>query len=275
MESSYSGGTIVQTYITLGAMLRSAVKNKIIPDHPFDGMEYILPEKSPSDIHFLTIEEQRIFLNTAKRSHNYRAYRLILETGLRTSELVGLTFDCVDLKKRTIKIDKTLEYRHNEGYWRAGPPKTKASYRTIPLTDRAYSILDELYKERPTRKEAPELSQILEYKDRLTKKIKTLNMKDLVFVNYRTGMPNKNSSYDTHIYKLCDESGLDYFCMHALRHTFVTRAIEYHVHPKVLQQLLGHASIKTTMDTYVHNTTESLEKGIKQFGEANSKLIAN
>ena len=274
MESSYSGGTIVQTYITLGAMLRSAVKNKIIPQHPFDGMEYDLPEKIPSNIHFLTIEEQRIFLNTAKRSHNYRAYCLILETGLRTSELVGLTFDCVDLKKRTIKIEKTLEYRHSEGYWRAGPPKTKASYRTIPLTDRAYAILKELQEERPIRKEAPELSQILEYKDRLTKKIKTLNMKDLVFVNYRTGMPNKNSSYDTHLYKLCDESGLEYFCMHALRHTFATRAIEYNVHPKALQQLLGHASIKTTMDTYVHNTTESLEKGIRQFSEENSKQIA-
>lgn len=95
-------------------------------------------------------------------------------------------------------------------------------------------------------------------------------MKDLVFVNYRTGMPNKNSSYDTHLYKLCDEIGLNHFSMHALRHTYATRAIEYGVNPKVLQQLLGHASLKTTMDKYVHNTTESLENGVKLFGEANS-----
>jgi integrase len=193
---------------------------------------------------------------------------------LRTGELIGLTFDCVDLKSRTLKVEKTLEYRHKFKYWRAGAPKTKSSYRTIPLTDRAYQILKELFDNRLTRKEAPELSQVLEYEDRLTGETKTLNMKDLVFVNFRTGMPNKNSSYDTHIYKLCDECGLDYFCMHALRHTFATRAIEYGVQPKVLMQLLGHASIKTTMDKYVHNTTESLEKGIKTFSDASNKLIA-
>ena len=54
-------------------------------------------------------------------------------------------------------------------------------------------------------------------------------------------------------------------CMHALRHTYVTRAIECGVQPKVLQKLLGHASIKTTMDWYVHVTAESLDYAIKQF----------
>lgn len=274
MHDTYAGSTIRQTYIALGTMFRSAVMNDIITKHPLDGVRYTKPLRPPNDIHFLTVEEQRVFLRTARRSHNYRAYSLILETGLRTGELIGLTFDCVDLNNRTLRVEKTLEYRHSKGYWRAGPPKTKSSYRTTPLTDRAYQILKELSEERAARKEAPELSQVLEYEDRLTGKTKTLNMKDLVFINFRTGMPNKNSSYDTHIYKLCDECGLDYFCMHALRHTFASRAIEYGVAPKVLMQLLGHASIQTTMDKYVHNTPESLEKGIKIFSSANSELIA-
>ena len=51
-------------------------------------------------------------------------------------------------------------------------------------------------------------------------------MRDLVFINWRTGEPAKNSSYDTHLYKLCDEAGIERFCMHALRHTYATRAIE-------------------------------------------------
>lgn len=92
-------------------------------------------------------------------------------------------------------------------------------------------------------------------------------MKDLVFINWRTGEPAKNSSYDTNLYKLCDEAGIKRFCMHALRHTYATRAIESGMQPKVLQKLFGHASIKTTMDRYVHVTDDSLSKAVQQFEE--------
>ena len=93
-------------------------------------------------------------------------------------------------------------------------------------------------------------------------------MRDLVFVNWRTGMPAKNSSYDTHLYKLCDEAGIDHFCMHALRHTYATRAIESGMPPEILKQLLGHESIKTTMDKYVHVTDDRLIQAVAQFEKA-------
>lgn len=101
--------------------------------------------------------------------------------------------------------------------------------------------------------------------DRFSGETKTLSMKDLVFINYRTGMPAKNSSYDSHLYKLCDEAGIKRFCMHALRHTYATRAIERGVKLNVLQRLLGHASIKTTMDRYVHVTRDSMYDAVKVF----------
>lgn len=59
--------------------------------------------------------------------------------------------------------------------------------------------------------------------------------------------------------------------MHTLRHTYVTRVIESGMQPKVLQRLLGHASIQTTMDTYVHVTEDSLTKAVKQFEKNNIK----
>ncbi len=167
--------------------------------------------------------------------------------------------------KKDLTVEKTLEFRHKQHFWRAGPPKTMASYRTIPLTDRAYQILKECYAERETRKESLLLYQVMEYLDRRTGEKKCFLMRDLVFINFRTGEPVKNSSYDTHLYKLCDEAGIRHFCMHALRHTYATRAIESGMPPKVLQKLLGHASIKTTMDRYVHVTDASLEAGVRQF----------
>lgn len=265
MDETYAGSTIRQTYICMGTMLKAALMNDLIPRHPMNGVRYTKPVRAKDDIKFLTREEQRIFLNAAKNSHNYNQYALILETGLRTGELIGLTWDAIDFEKRTLTVNKTLEYRHSQGYWRAGPLKTQQSYRTIPLTDMAYNILKEIWDNRKHRKKSPLLSQTLEYMDRRTGETSQFIMSDLVFINWRTGLPAKNSSYDTHLYKLCDEAGIKRFCMHALRHTYATRAIEAGMQPKVLQKLLGHGSIKTTMDIYVHVTTDSMDRAIKQF----------
>ena len=144
-------------------------------------------------------------------------------------------------------------------------PENRYQLPNHSLTNRAYDVLKECYDERHTRKESETLSQILEYIDRRTGQTGYLLMRDLVFINYRTGEPAKNSSYDTHLYKLCDEANIKRFCMHALRHTYATRAIESGMQPKVLQKLLGHASIKTTMDRYVHVTDTSLTNAVKQF----------
>ena len=269
MDKDYAGSTIRQTYICMGTMLKSALMNDLIAKHPMNGVRYTKPVRAKDDIKFLTVEEQKKFLQVAKRSHNYYQYALILETGLRTGEMIGLTWDAIDWEKRTLTVNKTLEFRHKQKNWRAGPPKTQQSYRTIPLTNFAYEILQTVYENSKNQKRAEMLSQTLEYMDRHTGEKSTLVMSDLVFINWRTGEPAKNSSYDTHLYKLCDEAGIKRFCMHALRHTYATRAIESGMQPKVLQKLLGHASIQTTMDRYVHVTNDSMLNAISRF-EASS-----
>ena len=133
MDADYAGSTIRQAYITMGTMFKAAKMNDLIAKHPMDGVRFTKPVRATDDIKFLTRDEQRVFLETAKRSRNYNQYALILEIGLRTGEMIGLTWDAIDFEKRTLTVNKTLEFRHGEQYWRACPPKTQHSYRTIPL----------------------------------------------------------------------------------------------------------------------------------------------
>ena len=268
MKKNYADSTIDQTYTTIGTFFKNAKDNGFIDKHPLDGSRYKKSTQAAHEARVLTVEEQKRFLEAAKNSHNYAQYALILETGLRTGEMIGLTWDMIDWEKRTLTVNKTLEFRYKQDEWRAGPPKTESSYRTIPLTDTAYNILREIYNTREYRNESKDLSTVLTFMDCKTGQKRKLVMRDLVFINWRTGMPAKNSSYDTHLYKLCDDAGIKRFCMHALRHTYATRAIESGMQPKVLQKLLGHANLSTTMDRYVHVTDDSMKKDVAKFAKA-------
>ena len=221
------------------------------------------------EIHYLTIEEQEKFVSEARKTRNAPQFLLILNTGLRTGELIGLSWDDIDFEARTISVNRSLEYRYSTKVWKAGPPKTMSGYRTIPMTNEVYEILKGVWEKKPYRKESELLEQVLEYPDLRDNTIKKLRLKNLVFINFRTGEPTKNSSYDTNLYKICDKAGIEPFCMHALRHTFATRCIERGVKPKALQKILGHANLATTMDTYVHMTEESLTEAIEVFESVN------
>lgn len=264
MEPYYAKSTIYQTYICIGSMFKSALKNDLITKHPLDGVDFKC-SKMRKPIRFLDLHEQELFLEVADKNSNAKAFRLVLQTGLRTGELIGLTWDNFDRINRTLTVDKTLEYRYERGYWRAGPPKTMSGFRTIPLTNEAYDILFELYQKRHSRKESKTLSQVLTFKDPRTGLERKVCMHDLIFINWRTGEPTKNSTYDTNLEKLCRNAGIKPFSMHALRHTFATRCIERGVNPKSLQKILGHAQLSTTMDTYVHVTDDSLQTAMMQF----------
>jgi len=179
MDGKYAAGTIYQTYICLGSMLKSAMMNDIIPKQPMNGV--MMPKlRKRKDIHFLTVEEQQRFEAVARQTRNWPQFCLVLQTGLRTGELIGLTWDCVDFENRLITVNKQMEYRYKEREWRASSPKTLSGIRKIPMTDDAYGILKEIYERKPFRKEAPVLEQELEYLDPNTQRIKKFKMKDCV-----------------------------------------------------------------------------------------------
>ena len=106
MDDKYAGSTIYQTYITLGTMFKSAKLNGKIKVHPLDGVKFSKSTKAVDDLKVLTVEEQKKFLETARRSHNYYQYAFLLETGLRTGEMIALTWDDIDWERRTLSHRK-------------------------------------------------------------------------------------------------------------------------------------------------------------------------
>lgn len=248
-EQGYKTTTIYQTRITLYNMLEFAKENDVILSNPCKkSVKSDIGKPSEKKV-ALTIDEQRKFLMAAAGQSYENQYKFMLQTGLRTGELVGLKWDDIDFGKRTVTISRTMEYRYKVGEWRVGPPKSKSGYRTIPLTDEAIRILKD-QKEKNS-------------------KIKVINIewRDQVFLS-RKGEPVKNSTYDTALFKICDKAEIRKFCMHILRHTFATRCIEAGMIPKTLQKILGHSNIGITMNLYVDATEEEKTKEMDLVAEA-------
>lgn len=243
-DEGYKTTTIYQTRIALYNMLDFAKENDVIINNPCK-KSVKSDMGQPSDKkEALTIDVQRKFLEAARDQSYENQYRFVLQTGLRTGELVGLKWDDIDFKNKTLTISRTMEYRYKVGKWRIGPPKSGSGYRTVPLTDEAIRIL-KAQKEKNS-------------------KIKVIPMEwaDQVFL-CRKGEPVKNSTYDTALFKICDKVGIKRFSMHVLRHTFATRCIEAGMMPKTLQKILGHSNIGITMNLYVHITEDEKHKEIE------------
>ena len=244
-DEGYRTSTIYQTRIALYNMLEFAKENEVILSNPCKKSVKSDMGKPSEKKEALTIETQRKFLEGARGRSYENQYRFILQTGLRTGELVGLKWEDIDLGNRTLSVKRTMEFRYKVGEWKVGPPKSKSGYRTIPLTEEAIRIL---------KAQKEKNSKI---------KVVSLEWADQVFL-CRKGEPVKNSTYDTGLFKICDEVGIKRFSMHVLRHTFATRCIEGGMKPKTLQKILGHSNIGITMNLYVHITEEEKLKEIDQ-----------
>ena len=248
-DEGYKTTTIYQTRIALYNMLEFAKENEVIITNPCKKSVKSDIGKPSDKKEALTIDDQRRFLAAAKgQSYEYQ-YRFALQTGLRTGELVGLKWEDINFERKTLTIERSMEFRYKVGEWRVGPPKSKSGYRTIPLTDEAICIL-KAQKEK-------------------NRKLKVIDKEwaDTVFL-CRKGQPVKNSTYDTALFIICDKAGIKRFSMHVLRHTFATRCIEGGMTPKTLQKILGHSNIGSTMNLYVHITEEEKQKEIDLVAEA-------
>lgn len=242
-EEGYRTSTLYQTRITLYNMLEFARENDVILNNPCKRSVKSNMGKPSQKKKALTVETQKRFLQQAKGQSYENQFRFILQTGLRTGELVGLKWEDVNFENKTLKIERSMEYRYSVGEWRVGEPKSKSGYRTIPLTDEAIRILMAQKKKNMRIKEI------------------SIEWVDYIFLS-RKGEPVKNSTYDTALFKICEKAEIDKFSMHVLRHTFATRCIEGGMIPKTLQKILGHSNIGITMNLYVDITEEQKQKEI-------------
>ena len=248
-EEGYSSTTIYQTRITLYSMFEFAKENDVLVSNPCKKSLKSDMGKPSDKKEALTIDVQKKFLEAVVGYSYENQYQFVLQTGLRTGELIGLRWSDIDFEKRTMKIERTMEFRYKVGEWRVGPPKSKSGYRTIPLTDEAIRILENQRTKNKSLKLVP------------------MEWRDIVFL-CRNGTPVKNSTYDTGLFKYCDRIGIPRFSMHVLRHTFATRCIEGGMKPKTLQKILGHSNIGITMNLYVHITEDEKQREIDLVAEA-------
>lgn len=240
MSSSHRTSTINEVRACMHNFFESAVDNEIIYRNPVtksvkrNGLE-------SKEKRVLSIEEQRIFLETAKAYSAYNQFSFILQTGIRVGELSALKWEDIDFRKGTMSICRNGRYITPNAKWEFGKTKSKSGERKIPLTQEAIKILEN------QREKQAKMN------------IYHMDFRDLVFTG-RNGRPIIKSEYNDMIRRICKSANINIFSIHTLRHTFATRCIEAGMKPKTLQSILGHANIRTTMDLYVHVTDEEQQK---------------
>lgn len=239
--NGYSKNSLKSFMGVLSKGLRMAVyPYQFIKENP---MQYVqLPkikekQKDKKDLKIITIEEfNKIIERFPEGSSFYIPCQIAFHTGMRAGEVCALTWDCVDLKEKTITVEYTLIGK-GKGIWELGTPKTKSSYRTIEIGDTLVNILKKHRKNQ------------LENKLRYGKYYKDSNF---VCTKENGELVTPNSL--KYLSKVVNyELGID-FNFHSFRHTHATMLLEAGANIKDIQERLGHSRLSTTMDTYSHVT---------------------
>jgi integrase len=200
--------------------LNQALQWGYIYQNPTSRVTAPSPEKKPPAT--LTVEQANHFLESTKDHRLFPVFVLAITSGMRMGEILGLHWPDIRLDEGNLSVNHTIQLYRGKPV--LGEPKTSSSRRTIALSELAVSALEQIE-----------------------------GREGLVFQT-RNGTPINPRNLYRDFQKELKKAGLPRIRFHDLRHTFATLmlTVDGGVHPKIVQEMLGHSSISLTLDTYSH-----------------------
>jgi integrase len=230
LDSGLAPRTVQYIHVTLHKALKQAVMDGLIPRNVTDAVK--APQTHKKEVKPLTPTEVKGLLSAARGDRLEALYIAAIHTGLRRSELLDLKWTDVDLDAGILSVQRSLD---TDGTF--NPPKRNKSRRTVKLTGHAAEAL----RSHRARQNEERLRLGSLWEDH-----------GLVFPN-QIGKPmNADNLYHRGFKPLLEKAGLSGFTFHSLRHTCTTLLLSKNIHPRIAQEMLGHATISQTMDTYSH-----------------------
>ena len=253
-EKGYGYQTISNHKRSLNASFHIAIADDLVRKNPFDFKlnEVIEDDRKPRQA--LTEEQEEKLLSFVRKDRVYQKYYdaivILLKTGLRISELCGLTRQDIDFENEVIHVNHQLLYSKEIGYY-IETPKTKSGVRDVPMSEEVKQAFKRIMAER-----------------KKTEPIAIDGYSGFLFLN-RKGYPMTNAYYTvtfsnlTKKYNKYHEDSLPKITPHILRHTFCTRLANRNMNPKSLQYIMGHSNISITLNLYAHASAESVKAELK------------
>ena len=232
-KGGLSAQTVHHHHRVLYEALKYGVKHGILIRNVAEAVDAPRPEHR--ELSILRSNEIRLILDATNGTPYYAIFFALAYTGLRRSELLGLRWADIDLEKATLSVVQTL-HQLRGGKYIFREPKSKRSRRQIALSPKLAIML---WEHRFKQEQAWTLLG------------KPLLPTDLVF-SHPDGRPIRPDNVTRALNTVVRSLGLKGVRLHDLRHAHATILLEEGVHPKVVQERLGHSSVSTTLDIYSH-----------------------
>lgn len=243
-QNKLSGKTLRNAYSTIHGALEQAVNDELIKSNVCDRVK--APKLGcPPEMHILEDDQVKVFLQEIKGNQFEPVYYVALFTGMRESELVGLTWDCIDFNKKTIHIYQQLKREEVKGGRYVFTPLKNKRSRTFGPPENVFAVLKKVKQQQNI------------WRIRCGSAWKDSN---LVFT-YEDGSNISSRTLYNNFKKIVEHMGIPEVRFHDLRHTYATIALQNGVDVKTVSSTLGHATVAFTLDKYAHVSNIMLQSG--------------